>query len=344
MTSNPAASVPLVSIVIPTCNRRAVLEKCLQALVSQTYPNYEVIVVDDASIDDTPQMLAQFQSTHGELEIRWYRNEVNSGANVSRNRGVKEARGEFVAFLDSDCIAENDWLERLQAGFTSDRVAACTGMVLDPPATNIYELSFRGSNRVHGAGPAPRLVGGNMSVRRELLIKHAWDEDRRFQSMEREGVPDVTNSGGCDEEGLFLILRAAGYEQKVIPDARVLHEHAYDRRAFFRQAYFGGGSAAHLVYKYHLPPRIDVLPFIFFYAFLPLGLFDRRLLLIPAIFLIAACSALIYNELARKGKKTQDAIASFPFVFAYYHVRVFAYVREMIRLWTGRRVIRRIRL
>jgi glycosyltransferase involved in cell wall biosynthesis len=344
MAADSATIPPLVSIVIPTCNRRAKLEKCLQALEDQSYPRYEVIVVDDGSIDDTPQMLEQFRAAHPDLQFRFIRSESNSGANASRNSGVRESQGEFVAFLDSDCIAEPNWLERLQSGFTSERVAACTGLVLDPPATNIYELAYRGTNRVHGAGPASRLVGGNMSVRRQLLQKYGWDEDRRFQSMLRRGVPDVTNSGGCDEEGLYLILRAAGYEQRVIPDARVLHEHAYDRRAFFRQAYFGGGSAAHLVYKYHLPPRIDVLPFIFFYGSLPLGFVDHRLLAIPAIFLIAACVALIYNELARKGKKAEDAIASFPFIFAYYHVRVFAYVRETIRLWTGRRRISRMKL
>jgi hypothetical protein len=183
-----------------------------------------------------------------------------------------------------------------------------------------------------------------MSVRRELLLKHIWDEDRRFQAMLSEGVPDVSNSGGCDEEGLFLMLRAAGFDQRVVPEARVLHEHYYDRRAFYRQAYFSGGSAAHLVYKYRLPPRLDVLPLIFFYFSLPLILIDPRMFSVSLVFLVTACAALIYNDIARKGKTLWETLLSFPLVVAFYHVRIFAYLRETIRLYTGRRTIERVRL
>ena len=126
----PKHGKPLVSVVVPTCNRQAIFQRCMEALVRQTHPNYEVIIVDDYSTDDTPAFMQRFIAEHPEQDVRYLRNEVHAGANPSRNRGVHEARGEFVAFLDNDCIAEPDWLEHLIASFTSDRVAAVVGMIL----------------------------------------------------------------------------------------------------------------------------------------------------------------------------------------------------------------------
>jgi len=335
---------PLVSVVIPTCNRRDILSRCLQALTSQTYRPFEVIVIDDCSSDDTPQLLADFAATHEDLRLRWFRNEQPAGANPSRNRGIDAAEGEFVAFLDNDCIPEPDWLENLMRGFVDERVAAVTGLVVDPPPTNIYELTFKGTHRVHRPGPAWRLIAGNLCVRRELLLKHRLDEDRAAPARRTDGHADVAVSGRGDEEGLFLLLRAAGYEQRAVPQAVVLHEHPLDRRSFFRQAFRGGRSAARLVYKYSLPERLDLLPFLLAYITLPLLLIDLWLAALPLFFFVAALAALSYNEFVRKGKKTLEALHSFPILLAYYHVRLAGYVLETLRLRLTRHGIRRVDL
>lgn len=343
MSRGESSDIPEASVVIPTFNRRAVLERCLTALTRQTHSNFEVIVVDDGSTDDTIAMLKRLRAAHQGLRLRWIVNETNRGANASRNRGTEAARGGIVAFLDSDCVAEPDWLERLLKGFSHERVAAVTGLVLDLPPTNVYELAFKGTNRVHGCGAANRLVGGNMAVRRALLRRIHWDEDRRFQAMERAGVPDVTNSGGCDEEGIYLILKWAGYEQRVVPAARVLHEHTYDRRSFYRQAYYGGGSAAHLVWKYRLWHRLDIVPLIVAYPLLLGTVVLPRLAGGAGAILAAWLAAVIYNDLARKNKTLSETFRSLPWVIAYYHVRALGYARETVRLWTGRRRIARVR-
>ena len=220
-------------------------------------------MVDDCSTDDTPQFLARFAADHPTMTFRWLRNEPQAGANPSRNRGIRESRGDFIAFLDDDCIPQPDWLQHLLAAFVSDQVAAVTGRVDDPPPANIYELAFKGTHRVDGRVRAVRLIGGNMCVRRHLLLKHMLDEDRAAIDA------DVSVSGRGDEEGLFLMLRAAGYEQRVAEDAVVLHEHYYTRRTFFRQAYRGGRATARLGYKYHLPPRVELSPLLLAYLLLP---------------------------------------------------------------------------
>lgn len=320
---------PLVSVVIPTCNRREALARCLDSILAQTYRNFEIVVVDDCSTDDTPEFLANFTTAHENVALRSERNDHNCGANASRNRAIRASKGEFVAFLDSDCVAQTDWLERLVGGFESERVAAVTGRVTMPPPSNIYELTLKGTSRVHGAGAAPRLVAGNMCIRRSLLLRHPLDEDLKY---------------GCDEEGIYLRLKAAGFQQVVVPDAIVRHEHYFDRGSFLRQAFRGGGAAAWLVYKYHLPTRIDLLPFIMGYLTLLLALIDARLLAVPALFFLLAFSAVVYNELCRKGKTLWETVRCLPMLCMYYHFRLAGYVSKAIQLRFTRHGLKRVRL
>lgn len=335
---------PTVSVVIPTCNRAGILRRCLAAVARQSYRPLEVIVVDDASTDETTAMLEDFARSHASPDIRRLRFDGHRGANAARNWGVGESRGAIVAFLDSDCIAESDWLERLIAGFGHGGVAAVTGVCTDPTPANIYELAFSGSNRVHGEGAAPRLVGGNMAVRKEVLMRFGWDEDRRHQVMRADGTPDTSAGGGCDEEGLFLLISAAGYEQRVAPDAVVLHDHRYDRRSFFLQAFLGGGSAAHLVYKYWLPPRLDLLPWTMFYVSLALTMGHVNFAYAAGACLAASLGAILYNEIRRKKKSLIDAVRCLPVLVAYYQVRLAGYLYEAWRVRVGYRVIERVRL
>ncbi|HUN81956.1 MAG TPA: glycosyltransferase family 2 protein [Phycisphaerae bacterium] len=335
---------PLVSVIIPTCNRRASLEKCLDALSGQTYPNYEILVVDDGSRDDTIEFLKSFVARHPALPMRWFLNATNSGANHSRNRGVAESRGEILAFIDSDCVARADWIEQIVKPFDDPEVAAVVGRIDDPPVRNIFELTHRGGNRIPGEGDPGRLVGCNMAVRRGPMVQVGWDEDRRFQAMIDIGVPDTATSGGCDEEGIYLMLRAMGYKQRTAQGAVVLHEHYYTGRSLFRQAYVGGGSAAHLVYKYRLPMRIDVLPFVLAYATLLLPIINRHLWPVPSFFFIGACAALIYNDIWRKGKAVGQTLLTFPILLAYYHVRVLGYIVEAIRVRLRQTKMKRVQL
>lgn len=88
---------PFISIIIPTYNRVDLILKTLQSVFAQTYDDYEVIVVDDGSEDDTPELL------RGQ-KIRYVRHEANKGAAAARNTGADIARGHYLAFLDSDDV------------------------------------------------------------------------------------------------------------------------------------------------------------------------------------------------------------------------------------------------
>jgi glycosyltransferase involved in cell wall biosynthesis len=96
-----APGTPTVSVVLPTYNRAHVLPRAIQSVLAQTYADFELIVVDDGSADDTPSVMAGYDDPR----VRYVRYEPNQGANHARNVGVREARAPFVAFQDSD----DDW-------------------------------------------------------------------------------------------------------------------------------------------------------------------------------------------------------------------------------------------
>jgi glycosyltransferase involved in cell wall biosynthesis len=97
---------PKVSVVIPTYNREVKVRNAIESVLAQTVTDLEVIVVDDGSSDGTGQMLGE---TFGD-RIRYYAQD-NQGVSVARNKGVEEARGEWIAFLDSDDLWEKEKLE-----------------------------------------------------------------------------------------------------------------------------------------------------------------------------------------------------------------------------------------
>lgn len=101
-------SLPKVSIVIPAYNVEKYLSSCLESLIAQTYPDFEAIVVDDGSTDYTPQICEQY--IHRDARIRVVTQE-NAGVSVARNRGIDEATGEYITFIDADDWAEPDYLE-----------------------------------------------------------------------------------------------------------------------------------------------------------------------------------------------------------------------------------------
>ena len=105
---------PKISIIIPTYQRAKILPKCLDSILNQTYRNYEIIVVNDGSTDNTSEILDKYK----EIFIKQNKkfkiiNQENKGSNSARNRGFKQANGEYIIFWDSDIIAKQEMLEKM---------------------------------------------------------------------------------------------------------------------------------------------------------------------------------------------------------------------------------------
>ena len=100
----------LVSIIMPSYNCAAYIEESIRCVQAQTYQNWELIIVDDCSTDDTINRISNLKDK--DKRIFLYQNESNSGAAVSRNLALQKARGRWIAFLDSDDLWEPQKLEK----------------------------------------------------------------------------------------------------------------------------------------------------------------------------------------------------------------------------------------
>ena len=105
----------LVSVIMPSWNTGRFIAESIQSVLNQTYRDLELIIADDCSTDDTDEVVGAFSDSR----IRYIKNEKNMGAALSRNRAMREARGEWIAFLDSDDLWEPEKLEK-QIAFMKD--------------------------------------------------------------------------------------------------------------------------------------------------------------------------------------------------------------------------------
>lgn len=96
----------IISIIIPTYNRAHTLKRAIDSVMAQTFRDFELIVVDDASTDETQKLLAELVRTAGDVPFKVFTLPENSGVSVARNYGIEYSQGQWIAFLDSD----DEWL------------------------------------------------------------------------------------------------------------------------------------------------------------------------------------------------------------------------------------------
>ncbi len=103
-------STDLVSIIMPSYNCGKFVEETIRSVQAQTYPNWEIVFIDDCSTDDTIAKVSELQNKDNRIHV--YQNPSNLGAAISRNNALKKAKGKWIAFLDSDDLWEPTKLEK----------------------------------------------------------------------------------------------------------------------------------------------------------------------------------------------------------------------------------------
>jgi len=121
-------TAPLISVVIPTHNRGDIVDKAVRSAQNQTYKNIEIIIISDGSEDNTDEVVNKLCAE--DERIRYFSYHPGKGGNVARNTGIKEARGEYVAFLDDDDEWHDEKLAKQLDVFASDDEIGlvCTGI------------------------------------------------------------------------------------------------------------------------------------------------------------------------------------------------------------------------
>jgi mycofactocin glycosyltransferase len=234
---------PSVTVIIPVRNRPEDIFECLTSLTKLDYPadKIEIIVVDDASSDNTPQIISGFP-------VRLIKNPVRRQASYSRNLAASEAKGDILAFIDSDCVAHPLWLKELVPAFLDESNGAVGGKVdswFDNKAIDLYEKvssSLNMGNRSRSSkeeGNFFYLPTCNLLVKKEQFLK--------LDSF------NIEMTVGEDVDFCWR-LKDSGYEIEYRPAGIVFHKHRNKLWAFFSRR-FQYGTSEPLLNKKH-PDRI----------------------------------------------------------------------------------------
>ena len=101
---------PLITVIVPVYNVEKYLKKCLDSIVSQTYNNLQIILVNDGSTDNSAAVCARYLKKDSRIELI---EQENAGLSAARNVGIERAKGEYLAFIDSDDVVDSDYIEYL---------------------------------------------------------------------------------------------------------------------------------------------------------------------------------------------------------------------------------------
>ena len=210
---------PFVSVVVPVRDGERTIAACLEALRRQSFPaeRREILAVDNGSADRTPELIRSGGAT--------YLSEPRPGVSNARNRGIEAARGEIVALLDADCLAEPNWLGELVAPFADPEVGCVAGELRHGPAeTPAQRQSVRmlgNWQRFATSSNPPYVVTANAAFRRSVF--------------DQIGLFDPRMTRAQDVELSLRFNQLSPLRVRYRPQAVVYHDHPATQRGFFRQ-------------------------------------------------------------------------------------------------------------
>ena len=145
----------MISIVVPVYNAAAFIRQTMEMVQAQTYTDWELILVDDCSKDNSCEVIEAYLKDKPDERIRLIKKEKNEGAALSRNRGIQEAKGRYIAFLDADDVwlshklqTQIDFMKKNEAGFVfsayefGDENAIGTGRIVHVPECLTYKKAL----------------------------------------------------------------------------------------------------------------------------------------------------------------------------------------------------------
>ncbi len=231
---------PRISVVVCAYDAADTLDACLRGIARLDYPDFEVIVVDDGSSDDTASIAVRHP-------VRLIRTR-NRGLSRARNTGIQEARGDIVAFIDADAWPDPDWLTHLARTFESSDVVGVGGPNIPPPGQDMVGACVANAP----GGPihvlrtdreAEHIPGCNMAFRRSALLE-LGGFDPRFRVA-------------GDDVDLCWRIEARGWRIGFNPGAVVWHQPRGTVRGYWRQQCGYGAAEALLEAKW--PEKYNVV-------------------------------------------------------------------------------------
>ena len=230
----PLSSYPKVSVVVCSYNGARTLEGCLQSLLKIDYPNFEVVLVDDGSKDNTQEIAAKYPAVKNVLQ-------KNMGLSYARNVGARASTGEIIAYTDSDCMADPDWLYQLVGTLISGEYAGVGGPNISPPAEDWIQACVSASP----GGPSHVLLT-------DVVAEHIPGCNMAFYrwAFELVGGFDVEYRKAGDDVDFCWRLQQLGHVIAFSPSAIVWHYRRFTLTAFRKQQEGYGEAESMLRFKH----------------------------------------------------------------------------------------------
>ena len=227
------------AVAMSTRDRPTALRRCLRSLLEGTSTPAEVVVADQSTGPDTRRVVDEVPAQG--LPVRYLRARPG-GLGISQNDAIGATASPVVAVIDDDCVAGEDWLERIASAFEADPALALLGgrvLPLGPPAAGLYAVASRVSAapRTFEIGAMPWDVGSGNN----FAVRRAWFE--RIGGCDERLGPGAPLRGGLDMDLFHRLLRAGG-GARYDPGVVVLHERATRAGRLSRREDYGYGTGA----------------------------------------------------------------------------------------------------
>jgi glycosyltransferase involved in cell wall biosynthesis len=233
-----------VSVIVCTRNRTDLLGACINALQQLDYPNYEILIVDNAPDNDLTKELALSRG------LRYVREDL-PGLDRARNKGIRESSFPIVAFTDDDARPDRNWLKAIARNFEDDQVMAVTGYVapaeLETRAQQLFEWNYGGmghgfSRKIFNGsnmGRRAKLRASALGVGANMAFRKTWfEQGGYFDPALDVGTPSC---GGGDVD-MFHRVVAANALLVYDPNVLVWHLHRPGMEALYKQVFNNGRS------------------------------------------------------------------------------------------------------
>jgi glycosyltransferase involved in cell wall biosynthesis len=229
----------LFSIIIPLYNRPQEIKELLETLTLQTYKQFEVLVIEDGSVNDAADIVKSFE---GRLDVRYF-TKANEGQGFTRNFGFERAKGDYFIIFDSDCLIPENYLQIVNDRLSTDWLDAYGGPDDAHPSFTAVQKAISYSMT------SPFTTGGIRGNKKGIGQFHprSFNMGVSRKVWEKVGGFIITRSG--EDIEYSIRIHSAGFKIGLIPDAKVYHKRRTNFLQFYKQLHFFGRARIN-VYKF----------------------------------------------------------------------------------------------
>ncbi len=277
------------SLIIPLYNRPQEIKELLETLVLQTYKTFEVLVIEDGSVNDAEAIVNSFSD---KLDVRYFK-KPNEGQGFTRNFGFERAKGDYFIVFDSDCLIPPNYLEIVNNSLAANYLDAYGG----PDGAH---SSFTPTQKaISYAMTSPFTTGGIRGNKKAIGQFHprSFNMGISRQVWEKAGGFIITRLG--EDIEYSIRIHSLGFKIGLIPDAVVYHKRRTNFLQFYKQLHFFGRA------------RINI------YKFFPKEL--KAVHFFPAVFTIGVILTLIFNLLSWKIAILANILLAVYILLIFFH-------------------------